>query len=100
MDFKGLVKSFYAFGCFPLVRVVMYTVFMVFSLPKALVKNLANNLVKNLAKNLGRTFSSASGTSNSPDAAGDDSSGMLSQPHVPASFGLACLNLPVNGYDG
>ena len=38
---------------FSLVRVVLYTVFMVFPLPKTLVKTLAKNLVKNLAKNLG-----------------------------------------------
>ena len=34
------------------VPVVLYTVFMVFSLPQNLVKTLAKNLVKNLAKNL------------------------------------------------
>ena len=32
--------------------VVLYNVFVVFSLPQALVKTLAKNLVKNLAKNL------------------------------------------------
>ena len=33
-------------------RVVLYSMFMVFRLPQALVKTLAKNLVKNLAKNL------------------------------------------------
>ena len=37
---------------FSLGRVVLYIVFMDFSLPKTLVKTLAKNLVKNLAKNL------------------------------------------------
>ena len=40
------------FDVFSLGRVVLYSVFMVFSLPKTLVRTLAKNLVKNLAKNL------------------------------------------------
>ena len=37
---------------FPYGRVVLYTVFMVLSVPQTLVKTLAKNLVKNLAKNM------------------------------------------------
>ena len=37
---------------FSLGQVVLYNVFMVFPLPKALVKTLAQNLIKNLAKNM------------------------------------------------
>ena len=38
------------FQVFSLVRVVLYSVFMVFSLPETLVKTLVKHLVKNLAK--------------------------------------------------
>ena len=39
------------FNVFYLGRVILYTVFMVFPLPKALVKTLAKNLLKILTKN-------------------------------------------------
>ena len=39
-----------------MVRVVLYTVFMVFPLPQTLVKTLAKNLVKNLVKNLAKNL--------------------------------------------
>ena len=63
--FRSLFK--HVFKVFSLGRVVLYTVFVVFSLRKTLVKTLAKNLVKNLAKNLGPgvgggIFSSAYGS--------------------------------------
>ena len=51
MFFLGLV-IFYVFCRFSLVRVVLYTVFVIFSLPQILVKTLAKNLIKHLAKHL------------------------------------------------
>ena len=43
---------------FSLGRVVLYTVFVAFALPKTLVKTLAKNLVKNLPKTLANTQNS------------------------------------------
>ena len=42
---------------FPSSRVVLYTVFMAFSLSKTLVKTLAKNIIKTLAKNLAEILS-------------------------------------------
>ena len=46
---------------FSLRRAVLYTAFMVFSLPETLVKTLARNLVKKLTKNLAKICSNFRG---------------------------------------
>ena len=47
---------------FSLGRELLYTVFMVFSLPQTLVKTLAKNLVKNLTKNMVKNLGGLFGT--------------------------------------